>query len=100
MVKLNECFILLKMKSYQKNITDKVRINCKVLESYKVLKVSNSIKKETDREPIYNQTFLRTKIKSQGDEAEGFHFVLKKDENYFQQMFSKGCKCIHKYIQK
>ena len=30
-------------------------------------KVSADIKKEFDREPVYNKNFLKTKIKSHGD---------------------------------
>ena len=65
-------------------------------------KVSNSMKKELDCEHIYNEIFLKTKIKSYGDHAKDFHdkeipkvgsnytclevqsidFVLKKDEDY------------------
>ena len=66
-------------------------------------KVSNSIKIELDCKPIYNREFLKTKIRSYGDEATVFHArkvpeagpnyihwsvvlidsVLKKAENYF-----------------
>ena len=35
--------------------------------------VSNSIKEEFDSEPIYNKRYLKTKIKSCGDEAIDFH---------------------------
>ena len=78
--------------------------------------VSNSIKEEFDSEPIYNKKFLKTKIKSYGDEATHFHdkeipkegseytclavitidYVLKKDENYYPQVFLKECKYIEK----
>ena len=36
-------------------------------------KVSNSIKKELDCEPIYIKKFLKTKIRSYGDEDTDFH---------------------------
>ena len=36
-------------------------------------KVSNSIKKEFDSEHVYNKNFMKTKIKSYGDEATEFH---------------------------
>ena len=36
-------------------------------------KVSNSIKKEFDSEPICNKKFLKTKIKSYGVEAADFY---------------------------
>ena len=65
-------------------------------------KVSNSMKKEFDSEPICDKELLRTKIKTYGGKAKDFHdketpkgraslyflavipinFVLKKDENY------------------
>ena len=35
-------------------------------------KVSNSIKKEFDSEPIYSKRFLKTKIKSNGDDDTDF----------------------------
>ena len=35
--------------------------------------VSNSMKKEFDSESIYNKKILKTKIKSNGDEATDFH---------------------------
>ena len=35
-------------------------------------KVSNSIKKEFDSEPIYSKRFLKTKIKSYGDDDTDF----------------------------
>ena len=75
-----------------------------LLEKYNNVwnKISNSINKELDSEPIYNKKFLKTKIRSYGDEARNFHvketpqvgsnntcltvilidFVLKKDQNY------------------
>ena len=79
-------------------------------------KVSNNIKKEFDIEPIYNNKFLETKIKSFCHEAIDFHdkklprvgsnficlavtlidFLLKENENYFQQVLLKECKYIEK----
>ena len=46
-----------------------------LLKKYKYIwnKVSNTIKKEHDSEPIYNKEFLKNKIKSYGDEATGFY---------------------------
>ena len=78
-------------------------------------KVSNRMKNELDCESIYNKNFLKTKIRSNG-EAIGFHTikipeavfdyicwlmilinsVLKKDENYYPQVFLKECKYIEK----
>ena len=36
-------------------------------------KVGNGIRKEFDCKVIYNKTFLKTKIKSYGNDATGFH---------------------------
>ena len=36
-------------------------------------KVSSDIKKEFDSEPAYNQIFLKTKIKSYGDDVTDFY---------------------------
>ena len=75
-------------------------------------KVSADIKKEFDNEPVYNKEYLKTKIKSCGDEVTDFYdkeipkvdsnhtclalisldFVLKKDESYYPQIFLKECK--------
>ena len=45
-----------------------------LLEKYKTIwdKVSADINKEFDSEPVYNKTFLKTKIKSHGDEVTDF----------------------------
>ena len=46
-----------------------------LLEKYNTIwvKVSADIKKEFDSEPVYNKSFLNTKIKSNSDEATDFH---------------------------
>ena len=69
-------------------------------------KVSANIKKEFDSEPFYNKNFLKTKLKSYGDNATDFYdkkipnvnsnyiclavisldSALKKDENYYLQV--------------
>ena len=89
-----------------------------LLEIYRGIwnKVSNSIKKKLDCEPIYNKTFVKTRIKSYDHEATDFHYneiakvgsnytclavisldsVLKKDQNYYLQVFSKKFKYINK----
>ena len=36
-------------------------------------KISADIKKELDNEPVYNKDFLKTKIKSHGDEVTSFY---------------------------
>ena len=79
-------------------------------------KVNNSIKKEVDCKPIYNIKFLKTKIRSYVDKTTDFcsrkipeigsnyihwsvlviNSVLKKDENYYPQVFLKE----RRYIEK
>ena len=62
-------------------------------------KGSADIKKEFDSNPIYNKKFLKTKIKSHGDEVADFYdsdsnhtvislnSALKTNENYYPQVF-------------
>ena len=81
-------------------------------------KVSTDIKKEFDSEPVFNTEFLKTKIKSHGDEVTDFYkkkitklnsnhtclavisldSALKKDDSYYLQVFLKECKYIEKKI--
>ena len=78
------------------------------LEKYNTIwgKVNADIKKEFDSEPVYNKTFLKTKIKTHGDEVTDFYdkkipkvdcnhtclaiisldSALKKDGNYYPQL--------------
>ena len=78
--------------------------------------VSNSVEKEFDSKLIYNKRYLKTKIKSYGDEATDFHdieipkvvsnyacvavisidFILNKYESYYPQVLLKDCKYIEK----
>ena len=46
-----------------------------LLEKYNTIwdKVSADIKKEFDSRPVYNKEFLKTKIKSHGDEVTDFY---------------------------
>ena len=46
-----------------------------LLEKYNTFwdKISADIKKELDSEPVYNKKFLKTKIKSHGDEVTDFY---------------------------
>ena len=89
-----------------------------VLEKHNSIsnKVSSIIKKELDCEPIYDKKFLKTKIISYSDETTDFHSreipktgsdficwlvvlidsVLKRDENYYPQVFLKESKHIQK----
>ena len=81
-------------------------------------KVSADMKKEFDSKPVYNKKILKTKTKSHGDEVVDFHnkkihkedsnhtclgvisldSALKKDYNYYSQVFLKECKYIEKKI--
>ena len=74
------------------------------------------MKKEFDSEPVYNKEYLKAKIKSHGDEVTDFYDKeipqldsnhaclavislnsgLKKDDNYYLQVFLKQ----YKYIEK
>ena len=91
-----------------------------LLEKYNTIsdKISANIKKELDREPIYNKNYLKTKIKFHGDEVTDFYdkqipkldsnhtclalisldSALKKDDNYYPQVFLKECKYIAKDV--
>ena len=46
-----------------------------LLEKYNTIwdKVSADIRKEFDSEPVYNKNYLKTKIKSHGDEVTDFY---------------------------
>ena len=99
---------------------------CFFIEDYDLLKkyntiwneVSPGIGKEFDREPVYNKEFLKTKMKSHGDEVTHFYdkeipkvgsnhaclavitldSALKKNDNYYPQVFLKECKYIEKKV--
>ena len=78
-------------------------------------KVSADIKKELDSKPVYNKYFLKTKIKSHEDEVTDFYdkkipkvdsnhtclavisfdSAIKKDDNFYSQVFLKECKYIN-----
>ena len=82
-----------------------------LLEKYNTIwdKVSADLKKEFDSEPLYNKEFLKTKIKSHGNEVTDFYdkvipqidsnhtclavisfdSALKKDVNYYPHKFFK-----------
>ena len=94
MDKLDGYTFSLKMMTYYENIWDKL---------------SADIKKKFDNKPVYNKEFLKTEIKSRGDEVTYFYdknipkvgsshtclavisfdSAFKKDENYYVQMFLK-----------
>ena len=87
-----------------------------LLEKYNTIwdKVSADIKKEFDDQLVYNKKFLKTKIKSHGDEVTDFYgkrlpklysnhtclavinldSTLKEDDSYYPQVFLKECKYI------
>ena len=91
-----------------------------LLEKYNTIwdKVSADIKKEFDREPVYSKNYLKTKRKSHGDEVTDFYdkkipkldsnhtclavisldSALKKDDNYYPQVFLKECKYNEKKV--
>ena len=90
-----------------------------LLEKYNTLwdKVSPDITKELDSKPVYNK-FLKTKIKSRGDEVIDFYnkenpmadpnhtclavirldSALNKDKNYYPQVFLKECRYIREKV--
>ena len=91
-----------------------------LLEKYNTIwnKVCADIKKKFDSEPVYNNNFLKTKIKSHGDEGTDFYdkkiskvdsddtclavnnleSALKNDESYYPQVFLKEYKYIDKKV--
>ena len=91
-----------------------------LFEKYNTIwdKVSANIKKDFDSEPAYNKNFLKTKIKSHSNEVTDFYdkgipkvdsnhtclvvisldSVLKKDDNYYSQVFLKECKYLEKKL--
>ena len=95
-------------------------VDDELLEKYNTIwdKVSADIKKEFDSEPVYNKNYLKTKIKSHGDEVTDFYDkeipkvdsnhtclavisldpALKKDENYYPQVFLKECNYIEEKV--
>ena len=89
-----------------------------LLEKYNTIwnKVSADITKECGSEPACNKEFLKTKIKSHGDEVFynkeipkvdynhtclaiiSLDSALKKNDNYYLQVFLKECKYIEKKV--
>ena len=87
-------------------------------EKYNIVwdKVYTDIKKEFDREPVYNKNYLKTKTKSHGNEVTDFYnkripkldsshiclavisldSALKKNDNYYYNYILKECKYIVK----
>ena len=91
-----------------------------LLEKYNTIwdKISADIKNEFDCGPVYNKNYLKTKIKSHGNEVTSFYdqkipnldsnhtclavisldFVLNKDYNYYLQAFLEEFKYIEKKV--
>ena len=91
-----------------------------LLEKYNTIwdKVSADIKKEFDSKPVYNKELLKAKVKSYDDEVTDVYdkklpkvdyshtclavvslaSALKKEENYYPQVFLKDCKHIGKKV--
>ena len=91
-----------------------------LLEKHNIIwdEVNADNKKEFDSELLYNKIFLKTKIKSHDNEVTDFYdnkipkvdsnhtclagisldSALKKDENYYPQVFLKECKYIEKKV--
>ena len=71
-------------------------------------KVSLDVKEKFYNKPVYNNEFLKSKIKSHGDKVTDFYdkkihtclvvitldSALKKDDIYYPQVFLKECKYI------
>ena len=94
--------------------------DCDLLKKYNTIwdKVSADMKKEFYSEPVYNKNYLKTKIKSNGDKVTDFYdkkfpkvdsnhtslalirldSALRKDDNYYPQVFSKKCKYTEKKV--
>ena len=88
----------------------------RICENYVCINYIHSIESELHCKPIYNKTFLKAKVNSYSDEAtdlhsrklpeEGSNYIfwltiligsaLKKDENYYPQVFLKESKYIVK----
>ena len=87
------CITLSKMSTYAKSDDGETKWMYFLIEDNKLLKkyndiwnkVSNSIKKGFDSEPIYNKKCMKTKVKSFGNEATDFHDeeIPRVDYNYF-----------------
>ena len=73
--------ILPKTSAYVKRFDGQTKLmyflieDCDLLELYNIIcdKVSTDIKKEFDSEPVDNKNFLKTEIKSYGDEVTDFY---------------------------
>ena len=118
--------IIPKTSAYVKSYGGQTKWMCFLIEDDDLLgkyniaweKVSADIKKDFDSEPVYNKIFLKTKRKSHSNEITDFYdkkipkidsnhtclavtsldSTLKKDDNYYLQVFLKECKYIEKKV--
>ena len=76
-----------------------------VLEKYNEIwkKIINSIKKESDRESVYNEKYLKIKSKTSKEGSQSIclsailiDLVYKTDKSYYPQVFLEECKYIVK----
>ena len=113
------CIFLPKMSAYRRDFdeTKYIYFLIKHDELFKKIKVKNSLKKEFDSEPIYNQKYLKPKVKFYNGKIkrnfhnniipkEGFQLiclpvilidsVFRTDKNYYSQAFLEECKYVVK----
>ena len=96
------------------NLLEKYYIWDKISDKLFGIKVSADLKKEFDSKPVYNKNYLKTKMKSHGDEVTDFYdkkipkldsnhtclavislnSAIKKDDSYYPQMLLKECSYI------
>ena len=110
--------VLPKTSGYVKSYDGQTKWMNFLIEDDELFKKSQSLgyKRKFDSEPVHNKDFLKTKIKSHGDEVTDFYdkgipkvdsthtclpvisfdSALRKDENYYPQVFLKECKYIEK----
>ena len=118
------CMFLPKMCSYKRDFDETKYISFlikynELLEKYNEIleKVKNSIKKEFDSEPVYNEKYLKAKIRSyngkintnfrnNNTQKEGSQFIYlfvilidffcRTGKNYYPQVFVEECKYVAK----
>ena len=115
--------MLPKTRAYVKSYDRQTKWMYSLIEDNDLLEKCNTIWDKVspdkfDSEPFYNKQFLKTKIKSHGDEATDFYdqkfpkvgsshtclavisldSVLKKDDNYYPQVLLEECKYIEEKV--
>ena len=115
--------MLPKTRTYVKSYDGQTKWMYSLIEDNDLLEKCNTIWDKVspdkfDSEPFYNKQFLKTKIKSHGDEATDFYdqkipkvgsshtclavisldSVLKKDDNYYPQVLLEECKYIEEKV--